>query len=84
MHDLNVLHDGSDIYGPLRLQLRSVVPRFIVRYHLLQDQITRLNLAVEAREDFDAVPSEEQGVSDGESASLFVLHRQRVNVQLQT
>ncbi|KAJ7470345.1 hypothetical protein FB451DRAFT_1253438 [Mycena latifolia] len=44
LHDLNVLHDGSDIAGPLRLRLKSVVPRFILRYHLLQDQVARLNL----------------------------------------
>ncbi|KAJ7236732.1 hypothetical protein B0H12DRAFT_124608 [Mycena haematopus] len=44
LHDLNVLHDGSDIAGPLRLRLKSVIPRFIIRYHLLQDQVSRLNL----------------------------------------
>ncbi|KAJ7684721.1 hypothetical protein DFH06DRAFT_1156446, partial [Mycena polygramma] len=44
LHDLNVLHDGSGINGPLRLRLRSVIPRFILRYHLLQDQVSRLNL----------------------------------------
>lgn len=52
LHDLNVLHDGSDIFGPLRLKLRTVVPRFIVRYHALQDQIARLNLAAEAEDGF--------------------------------
>ncbi|KAJ6500433.1 hypothetical protein C8R45DRAFT_820687, partial [Mycena sanguinolenta] len=45
LHDLNVLHDGSDITGPLRLRLKSVIPRFIIRYRLLQDQVSRLNLA---------------------------------------
>ncbi|KAF7359389.1 hypothetical protein MSAN_01281500 [Mycena sanguinolenta] len=44
LHDLNVLHDGSSIAGPLRLRLKSVIPRFIIRYHLLQDQVSRLNL----------------------------------------
>ncbi|KAJ6488652.1 hypothetical protein C8R47DRAFT_490255 [Mycena vitilis] len=44
LHDLNVLHDVSGINGPLRLRLRSVIPRFILRYHLLQDQVSRLNL----------------------------------------
>ncbi|KAH7919898.1 hypothetical protein BV22DRAFT_1199263 [Leucogyrophana mollusca] len=47
LHDLNILHDGSDLAGPLRIQLRSSVPRFILRYHLLQDQISRLNLVVD-------------------------------------
>ncbi|KAE9407080.1 hypothetical protein BT96DRAFT_175475 [Gymnopus androsaceus JB14] len=45
LHDLNVLHDGSDFSGPLRLRLQLVNPRFIVRYRMLQDQIQRLNLA---------------------------------------
>jgi hypothetical protein len=44
LHDLNVLHDGSDFSGPLRIQLQSVIPRFITRYRLLQDQIARLNM----------------------------------------
>ncbi|EGN96167.1 hypothetical protein SERLA73DRAFT_76157 [Serpula lacrymans var. lacrymans S7.3] len=48
LHDLNVLHDGSDITGPLRIQLRVAAPRFILRYHLLQDQIARINLAAES------------------------------------
>lgn len=39
-----MLHDGSDFSGPLRIRLTSVTPRFILRYHLLQDQIARLNL----------------------------------------
>ncbi|ESK83466.1 proteophosphoglycan ppg4 [Moniliophthora roreri MCA 2997] len=65
LHDLQMLHDGSDIAGPLRLRLQSAIPRFIVRYRLLQDQILRLNMADEqyegygqsedpqARQDFD-------------------------------
>ncbi|KAF9070377.1 hypothetical protein BDP27DRAFT_1323944 [Rhodocollybia butyracea] len=53
LHDLNVLHDGSDLYGPLRLRLQLLNPRFIVRYRMLQDQISRLNLA-EAGEEYVA------------------------------
>ncbi|KAK7023892.1 hypothetical protein R3P38DRAFT_3270164 [Favolaschia claudopus] len=45
LHDLNVLHDGCDIAGPLRFRLKAVAPRFILRYHSLQDQVSRLNLA---------------------------------------
>ncbi|KAG1730603.1 hypothetical protein EDB19DRAFT_1912857 [Suillus lakei] len=45
LHDLNVLHDGSDFTGPLRIHLRSATPRFILRYRLLQEQISRLDLA---------------------------------------
>lgn len=45
---MNILHDGSDLSGPLRLYLHAVVPRFILRYHMLRDQIARLNLAAEA------------------------------------
>ncbi|KAF5391888.1 hypothetical protein D9757_001706 [Collybiopsis confluens] len=45
IHDLNVLHDGSDLSGPLRLRLQLNTPRFIVRYRMLQDQNLRLNLA---------------------------------------
>ncbi|KIM87614.1 hypothetical protein PILCRDRAFT_285428 [Piloderma croceum F 1598] len=51
LHDLNVLHDGSDLSGPLRLQLHLTVPRFIIRYHMLRDQVARLNLAAEEGEE---------------------------------
>jgi hypothetical protein len=50
LHDLNVLHDGSDFSGPLRLHLRFVVPRFILRYHSLQDQVALQNTAPESAE----------------------------------
>ncbi|KIK95847.1 hypothetical protein PAXRUDRAFT_350610 [Paxillus rubicundulus Ve08.2h10] len=50
LHDLNILHDGSDFTGPLRLHLRASVPRFIVRYYALQEQVQRLNLAIETGE----------------------------------
>ncbi|KAF8163122.1 hypothetical protein B0H34DRAFT_694191 [Crassisporium funariophilum] len=44
LHDLNVLHDASGIHGLLRMRLYTSTPRFIVRYHTLQEQIGRLNL----------------------------------------
>lgn len=44
MHDLNILHDALGFSGPLRMRLNFTTPRFIVRYHALQDQITRLHL----------------------------------------
>ncbi|OAX40523.1 hypothetical protein K503DRAFT_864580 [Rhizopogon vinicolor AM-OR11-026] len=51
LHDMNVLHDGSDFTGPLRIHLRSATPRFILRYRLLQEQISRLDLAAGAVEE---------------------------------
>ncbi|KAG1858363.1 hypothetical protein DFJ58DRAFT_305209 [Suillus subalutaceus] len=54
LHDLNVLHDGSDFTGPLRIHLRSAIPRFILRYRLLQEQISRLDLAAGVDENFAA------------------------------
>ncbi|KAI6164298.1 hypothetical protein EDD17DRAFT_1563660 [Pisolithus thermaeus] len=51
LHDLNVLHDGSDFAGPLRLRLTATVPRFIYRYYTLQEQVQRLDLAVGAAGD---------------------------------
>lgn len=50
LHDLNILHDGSDIVGPLRLLLRAVVPRFIIQYYALQESIQRLSAAAETEE----------------------------------
>jgi hypothetical protein len=65
LHDLNVLHDGSDLSGPLRLRLHVVVPRFILRYHMLRDQIARLNLAVEEEG--------QQVVTQGDESELFLI-----------
>ncbi|KAG9318122.1 hypothetical protein JVU11DRAFT_189 [Chiua virens] len=50
LHDLNNLHDGSDFVGPLRLLLRAIVPRFIIRYYALQEQIQRLSVTAETGE----------------------------------
>jgi len=50
LHDLNVLHDGADLSGPLRLELRVISPRFISCYHDLRDQIARLDLAAESED----------------------------------
>ncbi|KAH9966481.1 hypothetical protein BC827DRAFT_668297 [Russula dissimulans] len=45
LHDINVLHHGLGLIGPLRLRLRTVLSRFMRRYRGLQDQITRFNIA---------------------------------------
>ncbi|KAH9854062.1 hypothetical protein C2E23DRAFT_867571 [Lenzites betulinus] len=50
LHELDVIHDGSDLHGPLRLKLKLVAPRFVTRYHLLRDQIARLNLTADGDE----------------------------------
>ncbi|KAJ3728852.1 hypothetical protein C8R42DRAFT_655106 [Lentinula raphanica] len=44
LHDLNVLHDGLDFTGSLRLRLQLVNSRFIIRYRMLQEQVSRLSL----------------------------------------
>ena len=41
LHDLNILHHGLGFTGPLRLRLRTALPRFIRRYRSLQHQTTR-------------------------------------------
>lgn len=45
LHDLNVLHDGLGLTGPLRLRLRTVLSRFICRYRSLQSQVTLLGVS---------------------------------------
>ncbi|KAF7964676.1 hypothetical protein HWV62_4205, partial [Athelia sp. TMB] len=50
LHDLEYLHAGCDISGPLRLRLHLSHPRFFNRYQSLRDQIDRLNIAREASE----------------------------------
>ncbi|KAJ3896650.1 hypothetical protein GG344DRAFT_13842, partial [Lentinula edodes] len=63
IHDLNVLHDGSNFSGPLRLRLQSVNPRFIIRYRILQEQVMRLNLA-DADEEYNAEELNESSLQE--------------------
>lgn len=56
------MHQGVGLPGHLRLTLQSVVPRFIARYNVLRDQITRLVLSDEPEE----VPHHGEDVPDGE------------------
>jgi hypothetical protein len=60
LHDLNVLHHGLDLIGPLRLRLRTVLPRFINRYRTLQSQVTRLDVVRSASHFADDGSPEEQ------------------------
>ncbi|KAG5649909.1 hypothetical protein H0H81_001529, partial [Sphagnurus paluster] len=52
LHDLNILHDGLNKSGPLRLRLKTSTPRFMDRYHTLQEQIARFHLT-EAKDTAD-------------------------------
>ncbi|KAH7877853.1 uncharacterized protein C8R40DRAFT_1092734 [Lentinula edodes] len=63
IHDLNVLHDGLNFSGPLRLRLQSVNPRFIIRYRILQEQVMRLNLA-DADEEYNAEELNESSLQE--------------------
>ena len=46
--------------GPLRLRLRTVLPRFINRYRSLQSQVTRFDVVRSASHPAEDEPSEEQ------------------------
>jgi hypothetical protein len=64
LHDLNVLHHGLGFTGPLRLRLRTALPRFIRRYRFLQHQTTRNDVTEAANrstESSDDQPSSIQG-----------------------
>jgi hypothetical protein len=61
LHDLNVLHDGMNTPGPLRLRLHTTGSRFIVRYHMLQEHVAQLSIAEPKEADLE--PSDE--VSEG-------------------
>ncbi|KAI5124313.1 hypothetical protein M0805_008921 [Coniferiporia weirii] len=60
LHDLYAMHQGVGLPGHLRLTLQSVVPRFIARYNLLREKITRLTIAEEAEADQQHVPDSVQ------------------------
>ncbi|KAI9509973.1 hypothetical protein F5148DRAFT_674266 [Russula earlei] len=62
LHDLNVLHHGLGLMGPLRLRLRTVLSRFMHRYRSLQDRIARLNITRSAN--YPAEDLDEQAYTD--------------------
>ncbi|KAL4065332.1 hypothetical protein J3A83DRAFT_4266212 [Scleroderma citrinum] len=64
LHDLNILHDGSDLAGPLRLRLIATTPRFIFRYYTLYEQIQKLDLSVAVREGEQYSDHENQNAGD--------------------
>ncbi|TBU32322.1 hypothetical protein BD311DRAFT_803919 [Dichomitus squalens] len=73
LHELNVIHDGSDLSGPLRLRLKVFSPRFATRYSMLRDQISRLNFAEDGDTHADTAPAQQDqpnpahhGQHDGE------------------
>jgi hypothetical protein len=67
LHDLNVLHDGLSISGSLRLKIHGVSPRFIVQYHMLQEQVVRLTTA----DPSEAVPKSPAPDHDGNIFRCF-------------
>ncbi|TDL27243.1 hypothetical protein BD410DRAFT_782321 [Rickenella mellea] len=50
LHDLNAIHDGVGLTGPLRVTLQSS-PRFVTRYNFLRDQMSRVIISAEVVED---------------------------------
>ncbi|KAI0781106.1 hypothetical protein BD413DRAFT_502799 [Trametes elegans] len=70
LHELNVLHDGSELQGPLRLQLKTVKPRFATRYQMLREQLTRLNVTADGEDSHHSVEASEPHPEDlGEHTS---------------
>ncbi|KAI0831130.1 hypothetical protein BC628DRAFT_1352403 [Trametes gibbosa] len=74
LHELDVIHDGSDLHGPLRLKLKLVTPRFVTRYHLLRDQISRLNLTADGDESRSGAAMSNPPDVDGIPAVAEVCH----------
>lgn len=72
LHDLNVLHHGLGFTGPLRLRLRTVLPRFIRRYRSLQHQTTRNDVA-------GAASRSAESADDQTSPSPAVNDQERIN-----
>lgn len=77
LHELNVIHDGSDLQGPLRLRLYATSPRFYTRYTALREQIAGLHLVEDDDDGFDDQPVEEHGTGelhDSQCEFLSYLH----------
>ena len=64
------MHQGVGLPGHLRLTLESVIPRFIVRYNVLRDQITRLSLGSEAAEQAQLAVSSDNADVGAQLANL--------------
>jgi hypothetical protein len=50
-HDLNLLHDHTDLAGPLRVRIGCSYPRFITRYRELKSKLEQFNLLDEVSVD---------------------------------
>ncbi|OCB84152.1 hypothetical protein A7U60_g8828 [Sanghuangporus baumii] len=68
LQDLYAMHQGVGLPGHLRLTLQSIMPRFITRYNLLRDQVTRLVLGEEAGE---TLQHESPSTSEEESEIVY-------------
>lgn len=59
LHDLNAIHEGVGLEGPLQVTLHSVIPRFIARYNYLREHLAALSLGVgHSAEDHEAEGSD--------------------------
>jgi len=71
LHDLNVLHHGLGLNGPLRLRLRTVLSRFIQRYRSLQAKVTRLNVTRSANRPVEDSEQEYVGPSHERDSDYY-------------
>lgn len=61
LHDLNVLHDGLNNSGPLRLRLETAGPRFIVQYRMLREHVTQLSISEANDHDLESLGENSEG-----------------------
>ena len=73
LHELNVIHDGSDLDGPLRLRLRVIAPRFVTRYNTLRDQIARLNVGADEEGAYHDTVSSDPHYGEGTSKITLIV-----------
>ncbi|KZT26339.1 hypothetical protein NEOLEDRAFT_1132385 [Neolentinus lepideus HHB14362 ss-1] len=78
LHDLNVLHDGFGLAGPLRLRLSFISPRFITRYHELRQQLGQLTVTGDSR---DSAQGNDELVVTEESSPVPASHAEVAKVQ---
>ena len=64
------MHMSIGLTGPLHLVLQSVYPRFIARYNLLRDQITRLSIADAGDESGNQIELQQNLAASEESKPL--------------
>ncbi|KAF9036937.1 hypothetical protein BDZ89DRAFT_1061627 [Hymenopellis radicata] len=82
LHDLSLVYNASGSSGPLRLKLRTISPRFIIRYRHLHEEVSRLQFG---GEEYTEPANDQQYDANGEQVfESDILHAAEIQQEEET